>query len=141
MKSDICSGTSGVIDMTDKELHGRGYCKCHLERTKERLTHAEYLELPEVKAQDEKEMAYMAEMRARWKRILPAQGVGAQLQGTQAMKDFRQEILEAVWEHTGVGNAPRGEWMPEYFIPRGHEKEVDEAIDAAAARLLRRLGR
>jgi hypothetical protein len=70
-----------------------------------------------------------------------AQFVKAREEREKARAEFRQEVIDAVWEHSGITNGYEGEWTPEFYVPRGHEKAIDEAIDAAAARLLRRLGR
>lgn len=57
-----------------------------------------------------------------------------------AMKAFRDDVRDAVWENTAVGNAPPGEWVPEYFVPRGKENSIDEAMDVALVKLLHRMG-
>jgi len=100
------------------------------------LTYDEYLELPDVNAADDAEKARLCSARREpGSAVLPGGKAASRM-----LEEFRQEILDSVWEHTGVSNAPNwGEWTPEYYIPRGHEKDVDVAIDAALARLLRRM--
>ena len=92
-----------------------------------KMTHAEYLELPDVKAQDEREKAYYAEKEID--DAFNAQFAEARAAREKAKAEFRQEILEAVWECTEVANMPYvnhgGDLpVPEYIVPRGKEKEV-----------------
>lgn len=83
----------------------------------EKITHDQYLE--EEKAR----MDVQADERAQAIKSV--------------MKEFRDTVREIIWEHTAVGNAPKGEWCPEYFIPWGEEAAVDNEIDEAVIKLLK----
>ena len=118
--------------------------KIVIEKNKEPVyTYEEYLNLPSVHAADAAEMARMAkrerEHSERMEREIDkeynSQFVKLNAEREKARAEFRQEIIDAVWEHSSVTNGYEGEWTPEFYIPRGHEKEVDAAIDAAWEKL------
>lgn len=57
----------------------------------------------------------------------------------EAKKLLHEELLDAVWENTAVSNCPRGEWSPEFFVPRNHEEQIDKDIDEAMSRFVKRV--
>jgi len=65
-----------------------------------------------------------------------AQFVKAREEKEKAKKDFRDAVMEIVWNHTTVGNCPRGEWAPEYFVSKKDEKPFDDEFDAALKKYL-----